>query len=158
MSGGHGTEWKAEEQWGRSPGSLLTPHSNHLPFSRSKLYTPWKKEGRGAWRRVEQTLEPKMGIPWISACWMVRPLAHAPVLLLDAGSQAHISTILPPTLIQQKTEGLLFRESEQLQRVILHLGVPQQKTKLATQSLYSEKKGKNSCQACAFTQRFWSAC
>ena len=58
---------------------------------------------------------------------MGRPLAHAPVLLPDAGGQPHISTILHPTPIHQKTEGLLFRESGQLQRVILHLGVPQQK-------------------------------
>lgn len=57
----------------------------------------------------------------------MRPLAHAPVLLPDTGGQAHISAILHPTPIHQKTEGHLFRESEQLQRVILHLGVPQQK-------------------------------
>ena len=139
-----GTRYWVEDwaQWGRSPGSLLTPHSNHLPFSRSELYTPWKKEGREAWRRVEQALEPKMGIPWISACWMVRPLAHAPVLLLDAGGQAHISTILPPTPIQQKTEGLLFRESEQLQRVIRHLGGPPTKNQASHSVTLQWEKGK----------------
>lgn len=74
---------------------------------------------------------------------MVRPLAHCPVLLPDAGSHAHTSAILPPTPItpQRKIQGLLYREIEQLQRIIQH-GSPNKKSQLATQSRYSEEKRK----------------
>lgn len=100
-----------------------------------------KAERHEGWR--EQAIGQKMGVPWTSACWMARPLAHCPVLLPDAGSRAHTSAILPPAPItpQRKMQGLLYREIEQLQRIIQR-GSPNKKSQLATQSRYSEEKRK----------------
>lgn len=118
--------------------SSVTPAATSCHSLISRGYRSYTVPGEVKAQQYEGRLAQSL---WKPACWNGKTPAHFPVLLPGVDSQAPTSAIPPPTppLPQPKTEGLVFRETIQLQKIILHLRVPTPKGQLTTQSFCSSK-------------------